>query len=147
MRLVFGRDAEVIDWVAQRVSYFSKEALGPCVAIGLERDGKLAAGIICSSMTLDPAGKPNDMEFTIAHDMGGGLVGPGVLRALFGYVFGQAGCRRITTYIAGDNERSRSTVERMGFKQEGRLRDGIGPGLDLFIYGLMRDECRYWRRV
>lgn len=145
MRLVLDRPDDVIEAVAARVRHFNKEAIGPCAAIGFERGGELIGGVLCSNLTKDRHGSPHDMEFTVAFDNPGGLCGPSILRALFGYVFGQVGCWRVTTYIASDNPKSFGLAERMGFLREGCLRDGIERGVDLLIYGLKRSDCRFWR--
>lgn len=64
------------------------------------------------------------------------------LGEIFRYPFLTLGCERITCRIASDNVRSIELCYRMGFTREGCLREVL-PGLDVYIYGLLRRECRW----
>lgn len=143
MKPVFGQDRRVIEWVAARIRRFPPAIRA--TTIGFERPGgELGCGIVYTDFCNDLDGKPNDIGLTIAFDKEG-LTGPGLLRAAFAYPFGQLGVRRITTYIASDNAPSLALAERLGFVLEGRMREQIGPGIDQIVYGMKRDECRFWR--
>lgn len=53
------------------------------------------------------------------------------------------GLRRLTTYLREDNEPSRSMTGRLGFRQEGCIRQGWflkGRHLDMLVVGILRDE-------
>lgn len=50
--------------------------------------------------------------------------------------------------VASDNNESRSLIERLGFKHEGSVRAFYEDGVDLLIYGMLRDEAiklRWWK--
>lgn len=147
MKLIFGEDQRVLDWVAERIRYYTKGPADQCATIGFEDDGRLVAGVVFSRLTYDRDGVPNDMDFAIAVDAGAQRFSRRIVKTIFRYAFGQSKCRRVTTYIASDNERSWRGVEGLGFKREGCLREAIQPGVDLFIYGLLRNECRFWREA
>jgi len=55
------------------------------------------------------------------------------------------GCRRITAICRKDNLAARKLVQRLGFRQEGKLRNAEPDGTDLFIYGLLNGENRLER--
>lgn len=59
----------------------------------------------------------------------------------------KVGCNRITAIIRKDNKVSRDFVQRLGFKQEGKLRRADEDGMDMFIYGLLPDECKLTHKV
>lgn len=67
-----------------------------------------------------------------------------ILEAL-SYPF-RIGCHRVTAIVRKDNRKARKLVERLGFKQEGKLRKADTDGHDLFIYGLLADECKLARK-
>jgi ribosomal-protein-serine acetyltransferase len=59
--------------------------------------------------------------------------------------FGPWGFRRVEIHVAAANERSRAIAERLGFTQEGLLRDGHTVGgvvHDEVIYGLLAGDPR-----
>ena len=67
-------------------------------------------------------------------------------RALIDHAFMEVGSHRITILAAPDNDRSRAIPERLGFTQEGVMREAgwSSPGYhDLVVYGLLDRE---WSR-
>ena len=64
------------------------------------------------------------------------------LLAVFEYPFIQLQCDRVTAFVASKNARSRHFCERIGFKEEGRLREAHA-GDDLIAYGMLKRECRW----
>lgn len=60
---------------------------------------------------------------------------------IFAYPFVQLKCQRVTALIDKKNVRARKMVQRLGFKEEGKLRKASDRG-DMFIYGLLPDELR-----
>ena len=66
--------------------------------------------------------------------------------ALLDHGFGPLGLRRISLHTTVDNVRSRAVARRLGFTEEGVLRDAVAfPGelRDEVVYGLLADE---WHR-
>lgn len=73
---------------------------------------------------------------------GQGLVTTAV-RVYLDYVFATLALDRITLSAAVDNARSRALAERMGFRQEGVLRQAEvvnGRAHDLALYAMLREE-------
>jgi ribosomal-protein-serine acetyltransferase len=62
------------------------------------------------------------------------------------HAFGTLGLHRIALHAGVENRRSRAVAERLGFREEGVIRDGdrVGGGryVDLVAYGLLEDEWR-----
>ena len=64
-------------------------------------------------------------------------------RALIDRAFGNLGLHRVTIRVAPDNARSRAIPERLGFREEGVMREAGKSALgyhDLVVYGLLDRE-------
>lgn len=77
--------------------------------------------------------------------------GKGVMTRVCGflctYAFDELGLNRVEIRCASQNFRSRAVPERLGFKEEGTLRqvDKLPSGwVDLVVYGMLADE---WRQL
>jgi len=68
-------------------------------------------------------------------------------RALFSYPFNHLGVIRLTAFIRKNNRKSRSLVERLGFKLEGVHPLAIARKYTGLSYGMTRDQCRWIKRV
>lgn len=76
-----------------------------------------------------------------AHRHGGWSVDTAV--CLFDHAFGDLGLRRIWCRILESNQAAQALNRRLGFREEGRLREHVfveGTHEDLFLMGLTRDE-------
>ena len=65
------------------------------------------------------------------------------VRALVDHAFGEWGLHRIEVHCAPDNHRSRAVPERLGFREEARLRETElvgGRYIDSVVYGLLAGE-------
>lgn len=71
-----------------------------------------------------------------------GWLSRSLLRAVFGYVFGQVGCERITGRIDDTNTVAVEQSKRLGFVLEGTLRNAHPSG-DVLVFGMLKSECRY----
>lgn len=65
------------------------------------------------------------------------------IRDVFNFIFNYAKLHRITCLIAVDNDKSVKTCERLGFIREGKLRQAADDGSDLWVYGMLKTECRW----
>jgi ribosomal-protein-serine acetyltransferase len=62
------------------------------------------------------------------------------VKALIDHAFGELGLHRVEIRAAAENRRSRAIPERLGFEQEGILREAERVGeryQDLVVYGLL----------
>lgn len=104
--------------------------------LAVEVCGKIATAVGFSNFRHD------DIELTVATE-GKGLRSArsalALVHAVFSYVFDQSNCRRCTARIRADNEKSIKLAARLGFKVEGRLRQGFGDA-DALVFGLLRDD-------
>ncbi len=67
------------------------------------------------------------------------------MRLLLGYAFGELGLHRVYARVAAENTPSLSLFRRLGFQEEGRLREAMRRGgrfVDLILFGLLEGEYR-----
>ena len=137
--VIYGQDERVAAWVASRVDV---DSFGPgTVALGLEEDGNLIAGVafnmytkasICMHVAAEPGRRWMNRDF---------------LWRSFAYPFIQLKCNRITGFVRMDNLDAQRFDEHLGFKREGLVRRGCVDGTDMILYGMLREECRFLRRA
>lgn len=104
--------------------------------IGIVEDGKVIAGVAYTMYT------GNGICMHVAASKQGWL-NRTFLRMVFGYPFIQLGCTRVTGLVRSDNPRAQHFDERLGFVREGVIRKGDDDGMDLILYGMLKDECRW----
>lgn len=133
-RTVYGEDDRVKAWVGARVG---EEEFGPGHAIGLEQDGELVAGVVFNLYT----GPSICMH--VAAEPGRRWMNRDFLYRVFAYPFVQLGCHRVTGLVPADNIVARKFDEHLGFVFEGRLRKARSDGSDMYLYGMLKEECRF----
>ena len=70
-----------------------------------------------------------------------------VLKAIFGYVFIQQGCVRLTLMIGRKNKKARKLAIGLGFKQEGVIRKAMDGIQDAIVYGMLHKECKWLEKL
>ena|SRR5215471_3205686 len=65
------------------------------------------------------------------------------LHEVFKYAFITAGCERVTLWVEATNADSRALVQGLGFTLEAVLHRAGRDGVDVLIYRMFRQECRY----
>lgn len=106
-------------------------------ALILEKDCTIRAVVVYSHWY--PA---TSVQISVA-SLGGRWLTRPFLAAVFRNPFIEWDMRRVESHIAADNAQSIRFCEHLGFVQEGRLRQGSGPGIDTLIYGMLKSECRF----
>ena len=119
----------------ERVAAFVSERVGasicpPYTAMGIERDGEIAAGVLLHCF------EGHAVHVTAA----GKGWGRGFIRAVGRYAFGQLGCERIT--ITTEQPSVVRYAERLGGEFEGVLRSQFGPGRDGVVVGILKADFR-----
>ena len=69
----------------------------------------------------------------------------------FIHVFHTLGCRRATGLVSSKNRRALDFDLHLGFRLEGIVRRAGLDGSDIYVLGMLREECRFihapWTRV
>lgn len=154
MNLLFGQDAFVAAWVAQRIDHVSSgEDFGPCAAIGvMSSEGLMLGGVVFNnyrpryrdievSFAAEATAEIRDRatrERTRQVSAARWLTRP-IICGLLSYPFAQLNCQRITGVTPRKATSARRFLDHFGFKREGLVRRGFGDD-DAVISGLLREE-------
>jgi RimJ/RimL family protein N-acetyltransferase len=132
---IYGQEDRVVPWVGQRIDedHFSKD----CIALGLEEDGELIAGVVFNWYT-GPS-----IAMHVAAEPGRRWLNRDFLYRCFAYPFLQLKCNRVTGLVRVDNLDAQRFDEHLGFKREGVIRQGAEDKTDFILYGMLKDECRW----
>jgi ribosomal-protein-alanine N-acetyltransferase len=118
-------------------------ASGEYLQLGIERleDGQLLGK--CALFNFVAQSKRADVGYGIASDSWGQGYTQEALRAVLGFGFSELGLNRVEADIDPRNQRSAKLLERLGFKQEGYLRERwiVGAEIsDTALFGLLRSD-------
>jgi len=118
-------------WIAEQMNgSFSPDT---ATAIGLERDGRLVAGVMyenCNKRSL------------VAHMAVKGLLTRSYIGAIFRYAYQKCGVNKVILPVSSENVKSNAFVKHLGFTEEARITDATLDG-DLIIYTLTKADCRF----
>jgi RimJ/RimL family protein N-acetyltransferase len=67
---------------------------------------------------------------------------PKYLAVIFDYPFNMCKVKKIIVPVDATNSKSVTLVEKMGFKEEARIKDGMADG-DLILFTLAKEDCKY----
>lgn len=113
------------------------------ISAGIWFEGRLV-GIISYNYT-DRANRSTEIGYWLAEDAQGRGVMTRAARALVDYAFREIGLHRVGILCATGNTRSRAIPERLGFRQEGVLREAewlYDHFVDLVVYSMLEGEWR-----
>lgn len=136
MKLVFGQDAAVGEWVARRIPHVTTPFVN-FTAIGVSIDGKPVAGVVYS----DYVEEFGTMQLSMAADTPR-WAGKGVIRALLHYPFEQVGINKLWTSTLATNERALKFNKGVGFTREAILRHQFGRKNHAVICSMLANEYR-----
>jgi RimJ/RimL family protein N-acetyltransferase len=133
VRIVYGDAGRIGPWVCERTG---GKFAGPLAqAIGLEKDGRLVAGILYDHYN------GRSIAMHVAGD-GGHWITRDLLRAAFAYPFVQLRVRKVLGFVDSANVSAHRLDEHLGFVLEARISDA-GPQGDLLLYSMTAEQCRY----
>lgn len=105
--------------------------------ICLLRDGEVVCGVIYDEFN------GTNVFMHVAAEVGGKWLTRDFLRCAFHYPFVQLGVKRITGWVEAHNFKARRFDEHLGFKEEARLKGAGTNGVDVILYVMRREDCRY----
>jgi hypothetical protein len=138
--VLYGADMAVAEWATTRLGpVLSGRKPDVQVALGVVRGNEIAAAFLFFNY------RPEiDIEVSVASD-NADWCRPATLRRLFDYPFRQLNLPRMTSIVARDNKRCRKLCEGVGWKLEGVARKAYDGRKDAMIYGMLREEARFWK--
>ncbi|MCS5590724.1 MAG: GNAT family N-acetyltransferase [Candidatus Thioglobus sp.] len=123
----------VADWVAERVN---ATTFGSSVNFGFYKKGNLVGGVVFSEYRIE------DIVFSGAFEDKGCFTKRS-LKIFFDYPFNQLKCHRVTAYTETDNNEANKLLIKLGFTNEGTMREISEKGKDANIYGMLKRECTW----
>lgn len=100
---------------------------------------------VCGFHHVDERNRATSVGYWLAADAQGRGLATGAVGALLDQAFGPLGLHRAELRAHPDNRRSRAVAERLGFAQEGVLREAerFGDGYrDLVLYAMLASDWR-----
>lgn len=137
MRIVFGHDAEVGAWAADKLGISLNP---PFVAMAIIDDANQIRGA-------NVFNNWNGFDIEISHYGPGTWTRPMIRAALLEYPFDQVGALRLTARTKRSNKTMCKLFPRLGFVYEATLKRHYGPsrGDDAILYRLDREAAEKWR--
>ena len=135
-------DGYAIPWTAAALGVSEDDLMPGRGAFVVDAHEAVAAGVVIHSYRP----RSGSAEVTAAAKTPRWLQ-RGVLRSLADYVFRQLDCQRLEAHLSERNRPAARLLERLGFEREGSMRrawDGVDATL---IYGLLREDCRWYDPV
>ena len=123
--------AEVGVWVADRIAgeFYSETSS----AIGLEKNGKLVAGVIYENW---------NRASIFCHIAIEARLTKAYLKAIFDYPFNVCNVKKIIVPVVSNHVKSIKLVTNMGFTEEARIVDGSQDG-DIIFLTMTKENCRF----
>jgi RimJ/RimL family protein N-acetyltransferase len=111
---------------------------GPFTTLHMENAVGITAVVVYNSYI-----PKNSIDIHVCAAVAGRWLTRPFLAAVFRYPFEQLGVRRVTARIGANNPKAKKFLESLGFTHEGTIRKGWEPNIDLLVYGLLKEECRF----
>ena len=142
MKLVYGCDGDVAQWVADRVPHMTG-TFGACAAIGIvAEDGTPLGGVVFHNWI--PEYEAIEISFATVTSR---CLTRNLIRGLLSYPFDQLKCYRLTAVTPKKAASARRFLDTFGFKREGSHRRALGRHGDALSYRLLKPEWEASRWV
>lgn len=105
--------------------------------LGLERDGKLIAGVVYDGFN------GSNIWMHVAAEPGARWMTREYLYYCFYYPFVELGCRYVRGHVEASNTAARRFDEHLGFTQAAVLPGAAADGGDVILYVMPKESCRY----
>lgn len=139
MKILYGCDQGVANWVANQLFDTSAEYFGPCAALGVVDRERMLAGFVYNNYRTMPNGKPLSIELSVA-SVDKRWMTRHTIRAMFAYPFTQLKLRRMQALTSIHDEGTNSIMKRLGFNHEGTHPKALPQG-DAISWGMLRKDC------
>lgn len=138
-RFIYDQDLSLALWLEGMIPGCRMRADAKC--IGHERDGRLVAVVGFDSFA------QNDCMVTLASDGSRNWMTRQFAAVAMAFPFLQCGFSRVTSLVRETNRDAMVYNIKFGWTIEGRLRKASVFGDDLFVLGMLREECRWLPRT
>ena len=116
---------ENTDWLDKHMTY------------GFAQGEKMLGGLIFHSY------RPNIEVWWTVYSVDKRWCNRRMLKVMFDMPFNKLKCRRISLLVSKSNAASVNFVKKLGFQQEGMFRAYRENGEDCYIFGMLKEECKW----
>lgn len=134
--IVYDKSGSTADFVADGLC-LEREEMRQGYAFSIIADGKIAGGVIFTEL------RPKISCWISIYTINKRWCSARCLRQIFGMGFDVLGCSRINALISAGNSASLSLARRCGFVVEGKMRRYGADGQDVYVLGMLREECKF----
>ena len=139
MRLLYGVDGEIAEWVALSIPHVGEDGFGPCSAIGIATNDKLVGGMVYHDY--QPKCGTIQLSMAAIHPC---WARPHIIKGLLEYPFEGLGVFKVWTATPLDGERAIQTNRRVGFTREATLAHHFGHKRHAVIMRMLKPD--FYRR-
>lgn len=132
--VLFGFDAEVAQWVSDRISGMSPSP--DAMALGVVSGGELIAGVVFerwNGVHVEASIAATDKSWASRN----------TLFRLFHYPFNQLGCEAISVIVPSSNPESLNLATKLGFEPEAMIKFAAHDGSTLVVLKMFRNNCKW----
>ena len=133
--IAFTQNPEQLEWASRILNVKYDPNLCSWLS-ELSEDGETRAVVVFTRFT------PYNCEMSVASDGSSKWFSSRAARAWFGYPFNQLRVNRVTAVAEQFNERSISMLRKLGFVEEGTLKQWFGQQ-DGIVFRMLKDECTW----
>lgn len=134
--IIEDKTGSITDWVCAELQ-LGRGWLGKHITFGFSLCGKLIGGIIFHDY------RPDIEIWWTIYTTDKRWCNRRLLKFLFSMAFNYLKCRRISLSVSQENQNCINLVKKLGFKQEGLLRNYRDDGTDGCIFGMLKSECKW----
>ena len=126
----------VINWVAHGLNDDVRDYI-PSLALGIWQDDMLIGGILINDIT------PQRNCWLTIYTESPRWATRNILKYVFTVVYVTIGAKRCSVFVSKSNNKSHDFCQRLGFKDEGLLREYRENGDDCYVMGMLKQECKW----
>lgn len=126
---------EVLNFVANGLGDDVSDYI-PSLAIGFYKD-ELIGGVLINDI------RPNRDCWLTIYTTTPYWAKRQVMKYVFSVVFNLIGCKRCSVFVSVSNKKSHDMCLRLGFKDEGILREYRDNGENCYVMGMLKQECKW----
>ena len=135
MRKIVIGEQRIKDYVAKKTN---EEDFGTCASIGLlDENDNILAGVVYNMWS------GHAICMHIGAEEGSNWFSRRFATACFNATFGYFNCNRATALVRKSNIKAQRFVIKLGFIEEGVVRQACSDGEDLIMFGMLARECRF----
>lgn len=136
VRVLCDDTGAVLNWVAHGLNDDVRDYI-PSLALGIWQDDMLIGGILINDIT------PQRNCWLTIYTESPRWATRNILKYVFTVVYVTIGAKRCSVFVSKSNNKSHDFCQRLGFKDEGLLREYRENGEDCYVMGMLKQECKW----